>query len=185
MDVISGVSLDWFRALTWLAAIATGLLLGFWRPRRLHVAMLGSVVVLMVTNLGAGIYVLNHVGDPRWNSKAEERLSATPLTDTPVVGRFLESLDALMRGVVDNVNHFVDFRAALPVAMEFFAAAGWALVMSLPLALAALIVGYTDAKRRKAEFLTYKHQVEELQRDLEDIRRHLGYPNRARGEGAG
>lgn len=175
---MSGVSLDWFKALTWIFAIVTGLLLAFWRQRRLHLAALGSVIVFMGTSAGAGIYVLNHVGDPRWGSKAEDRISAPPLTETPVIGRFMGPLDDVIRGVADSVNQFVDFRAALPVAMEFFVAAGWALALALPLGLAALIVSYADAQRRKAEFLKYKLQVEELKSELEDIRRHLGYPTR-------
>jgi hypothetical protein len=178
VDILSGVSVDWLKALTWISAILTGLLLGLWRPRRLHLAALGSVFVFLVTNAGAGIYVLNHVGDPRWSGKAEDRVGVPPLTDTPVVGRFLESLEAQLRGIADNVNHFVDFSAALPQAMEFFVAAGWALVISLPLALAALIFSYAEARRRKAEFLTYKLQDEELKRDLEDVKRRLASPER-------
>lgn len=178
---MSGIGLVWLKALTWISAILTGLLLGFWRPRRLDLAALGSVVVFLVTNAGAGTYVLNHVGDPRWSSRAEDRLSAPPLTETPVIGRYMEPLDALIGGVVDSVNQFVDFRAALPVAMEFFVAAGWALAVSLPLALAALIVGYAEAKRRKAEFLRFKLQVEQLRGELEEVKRHLGYPARREG----
>lgn len=179
MDVLSGVSVDWLRALTWLSAIASGILLCFWWPRRAHLAALGSVVVLAVANLGAGIYVLSHLGDPRWSGGAEERLGDPSLSDTPVVGRFLESLDTLMSGVVDGVNEFIDFRAALPVALEFFAAAGLALFVSLPLAVLALIVSYREAQRRKAEFVRYKLQVEELRGELDEIKRHLGYANRS------
>lgn len=176
MDVLSGASLDWIKALTWLCAIGAGLLLGFWRPRRLQLAALGAVTVFAVTSAGAGIYVLNHVGDPRWSGKAEDRLGAPPLSETPVVGRFMGPLEDVIRGVADSVNQFMDFQAALPVALEFFAAAGWALAVSMPLALAALIAGYVEAKRRKAEFLQYKLQVEKLKLELEDIKRHLGYP---------
>ena len=178
MDILSGVSADWIKALTWVSAILAGLLLGFWRPRRLHLAALGSVIVFMVASTGAGIYVLNHVGDSRWDSKAEDRLSAPSLADAPVVGPYLGPLDDLMRGMADSVNEFVDFRAALPVALEFFVAAGWALVISLPLALVSLIVGYAEAKRRQAEFVRYKLQLEEVARELEDIKGRLGYPDR-------
>ncbi|WP_231938463.1 hypothetical protein [Arthrobacter sp. B6] len=175
---MSGISLDWLKALTWIFAIATGLLLALWRQRRLHLAALASVIVFAVTNAGAGIYVLNHVGDPRWGSKAEDRINAPTLTETPMVGRFLGSLEDAIRGVADSVNQFVDFQAALPVAMEFFVAAGWALALAVPLGLAALIVSYADARRRKAEFLKYKLQVEELKSELEEIKHHLGYPPR-------
>ncbi|MDQ0821351.1 hypothetical protein QFZ79_003726 [Arthrobacter sp. V4I6] len=177
MDILSGVSGEWLRALTWVAAIASGLLLGFWRPRRAHVAALGSVLVFAVANIGAGIYVLSHLGDSRWGGGAEDRLGAPSLADTPVVGQFLGSLDTLLRGVVDGVNEFTDFRAALPVALEFLAAAGWALVVAVPLGILALIVSYREAQRRKAEFARYSLQVEVLSAELDDIKRHLGYPN--------
>ena len=184
MDILTGASLDWIKALTWLSAIATGLLLTFWRPRKLLLAALGSVIVYAITSAGAGIYVLNHVGDSRWSGKAEDRLGAPPLTETPVVGRYLGSLEDLVRGVAESVNQLMDFQAALPVALEFFAATGWAFAVSVPLALAALITGHVESKRRKAEFVQYKAQVDDLTVELEEIRRHLGYParrNRAGG----
>jgi hypothetical protein len=51
-----------------------------------------------------------------------------------------------MSGVADRINEFIDFRAALPVALEFSAAAGWALFISLPLAVLALIVSHRGGK---------------------------------------
>jgi hypothetical protein len=139
---------------------------------------LGSVIVFMVASTGAGIYVLNHLGDSRWDSRAEERMNAPSLAETPVVGPYLKPLDALMSGVADRVNEFADFRAALPVAVDFFVAAGWALVISLPLALVSLMVSYAEAKRRQAEFVRHKLQLEEVTRELENIKRHLGYSDR-------
>lgn len=177
VDILSGVSVEWLRALTWLSAIAGGLLLGFWRPRRLDAAALGSVLVFAVANIGAGIYVLSHLGDSRWGGGAEDRLGAAPkLADTPVVGQFLGSLDAAMSGVVDGVNEFIDFRASLPVAVEFLAAAGWALLVAVPLGILALMMSYREAQRRKAAFARYSRRVEELSAELDDIKRHLGYP---------
>jgi hypothetical protein len=177
VDILSGVSNEWLRALTWLSAIAAGLLLCFWRPRRLHWAALGSVFVFAVANIGAGIYVLSHLGDSRWAGAAENRLGAPSLGDTPVIGRFLGSLDTLLGGVVDGVNEFIDFQAALPVALDYLTAAGWALVVAVPLGILVLIVSYRDALRRKAEFARYSLQVEELSAELKEIKRHLGYPN--------
>lgn len=179
MDILSGVSGEWLKALTWLPAIAAGLLLGFWRPRRVHWAALGSVLVFAVGNTAAGIYVLSHLGDSRWGGGAEERLEAPSLAGTPVVGQFLEPLEALLGGVVDGVNEFTDFRASLPVAVEYLAAAGWALAAAVPLGLAAIVVGYRDAQRRKADFARVSLRVEELSAELDGIKRHLGYPTRA------
>ncbi len=178
MDILSGVSGDWFRAIAWISAIISGLLLYFWRPRRLHLALLGSVIVFMGANAGAGIYVLYHFGDARWSGGAEGRLSAPSLSDAPVVGEFLRPLEEVMNKVVDGLNDFIDFREALPVALDFFAAAGWALLVSLPLALLALIVSYAEGQRRKAEFSRYKLEVEELRAELDEIKRQLGHPER-------
>jgi hypothetical protein len=177
VDVLSGVSLDWLKYLTWISAVGTAVLLLFLRPRRPDLAALRAAVVLMATNAGAGIYVLNHVGDPRWARPAEERLSAPPLRDAPVVGQFMEPFDSFIGGVVKNVNDLMDFQAALPVAMEFFVAAGWAWAVSLPLGVVTLVVGYFVAKRRKAEFVRYKAEVGTLKQELEEIKRHLGYPD--------
>ena len=105
-------------------------------------------------------------------------LDAPSLADTPVVGQFLGSLDALLVGVVDGVNEFTDFRASLPVAVDFLAAAGWALAVAVPLGLVALVVSYRDAQRRKAEFAGFSFQVEALSTELDEIKRHVGYPNR-------
>jgi hypothetical protein len=81
-----------------------------------------------------------------------------------------------MSGVVDGVNEFIDFRASLPVAVEFLAAAGWALLVAVPLGILALMMSYREAQRRKAAFARYSRRVEELSAELDDIKRHLGYP---------
>lgn len=185
MDVLSGVSLDWLKSFTWIAAIAAGLLTVFLNPRRFDLAALRAALVFMAASAGAGVYILNHVGDPRWSSKAEDRLNAPALRETPMVGQFMEPLDSFLGGVVGTVNQVVDFQAALPVAMEFFVAAGWALAISLPLGLAALVGGYLEAKRRRREFRRYKLRVDDLTEELEDIKRHLGYPARAEHAGLG
>lgn len=179
VDVLSGVSLDWLRALTWLAAIGSGILLCCWGSRRVDLAALGAVVVLAVANLGAGIYVLSHLWDARWSRGADDMLDNPSFSDTPVVGQYLEPLDTLLGEVVKAVNEFMDFRAALPVALEFFDAAGWALLAALPLAVLAPGVSYWQAQRRKAEFARYKLQVQELREELDDIKRHLGYIHRS------
>lgn len=175
VDILSGISVDWLKALPWLLAIASGMFLCFGWPRRAHVAALGSVIVLGAANIGAGIYVLSHVGDGRW--RAGERLSDPSLTEIPVVGGFLGPLDSFLGGVADGVNGFIDFSAALPVALDFFIAAGWALFASLPMAAFALAASYRAVKRRRAEFAGYKLQLEDLRAELDGIKRHLGHGN--------
>ena len=52
---------------------------------------------------------------------------------TPVIGQFLGPLDSALNGVVGGVNEFLAFKQALPVALDFFASSGWALLVSFPL----------------------------------------------------
>lgn len=179
MDVLSGVSLDWLRALTWIAAIAVGLLLCLRGLGRVHLALLGAVVVLAVANIGAGVYVLSHLWDDRWSVGSQDNLDAPSFSGTPVVGQFMGPLDSFLSEVVKTLNEILDFKAALPVAMEFFNAAGGALLVALPLALLAPVVGYVQEKRRRAEFARYKLQVKELREELDDIKHHLGYAHRS------
>ncbi|WP_171046673.1 hypothetical protein [Pseudarthrobacter sp. NamE5] len=176
MDILAGVSIEWLRALTWITAVVAGAALFLWRPPRPDLALLASIVVFMAASAGAGIYVLNHLGDGRWGGDGQPKLSPPELSGTPVVGKFLEPLEGALGGVTNGVNEFVDFRSALPVALDFFAAAGWALALSVPVALAALAVNARLAGRRNAEFAAYKTEVEQLRTELEHVKRHVGYP---------
>jgi hypothetical protein len=74
-----------------------------------------------------------------------------------------------------GVNDFIDFRAALPVALDFFAAAGWALAVSVPLGLAAAAVQAGRARRREAEHADWRNEVENLRMELDAVKRHVGY----------
>ena len=175
MDILAGISTEWLKALTWITAVAVGVAVLLWR-RRVAAAALAAAVVFMAASAGAGIYVLNHLGDGRWGGDQQAKLSPPPLTDTPVVGKFLEPLEGMLGNVTDGVNEFTDFQSALPVALDFFVAAGWALALSVPLALVVLAVASREAKRRNAEFAAYKTQVEQLRQELDHVKRHVGYP---------
>lgn len=175
MDILAGISGDWLKALTWITAVAAGVAVLLWRPRRPDLAGLAAVVVFMAASAGAGIYVLNHLGDGRWGGDQQSKLSPPPLSDTPVVGKFLEPLEGMLGGVTDGVNEFVDFQSALPVALDFFTAAGWALALSVPVALVALAANARAARRRNAEFAAYKTQIEQLRTELDRVKRHVGY----------
>jgi len=91
----------------------------------------------------------------------------------------------LMSGVVDGINQFKDFNAALPVALDFFTAAGWAAAVSLPLTVVALIVSYYESRRRKAEFVRYKLEVEELRSELDEVKQHLRLNPAGEGRSSG
>ena len=175
MDILAGVNREWLAALTWLAALLAGAGVLLWRHRRADLAALTAGAVFMAANVGAGIYVLNHLADGRWGGDAQARLDPPSLSGTPVVGQFLAPLDGAMAGMAGGVNDFIDFRAALPVALDFFAAAGWALAVSVPVALAAAAVQAGRVRRRNAEMTACRAEVAQLRAELDAVKRHVGY----------
>ncbi|GGH98296.1 hypothetical protein ACFFGR_00900 [Arthrobacter liuii] len=175
MDILAGMNREWLAALTWMAALVAGAGSMVWRRRRADLAALAAVVVFMAANTGAGIYVLNHLADGRWGGDGQPKLAPPALSGTPVVGQFLEPLDGAMAGMAGGVNDFIDFRAALPVALDFFAAAGWATAISVPVALAAAAVQAGKARRRRAEAAAWQGEVEKLRAELDAVKRHVGY----------
>ncbi|GAB3273775.1 hypothetical protein GCM10027449_11500 [Sinomonas notoginsengisoli] len=174
MDILSGVNAEWLKNLTWIVAVAAGLLLGLWRLRRPDLAVLGAVLVFAVANTGAGIYVLLHLSDPRWGGDAHGRLTAPTLGGTPVVGQYLRPLDGLLSGLANGVNQFNDAQAALPAATGFFASAGWAFALAVPLCILSLVVGFFVARRREAEFARVRQQVGELSAEVAELKKSLG-----------
>ncbi|NUU32951.1 hypothetical protein [Arthrobacter sp. C9C5] len=166
------MSRDQLRMLSWVAAAVFVLVAGLWRPRRLHWTALGSVLLFAALNAGAGIYVLNHFGDPRC-SGGEQPLSAPSFAGTPVVGEFLGRLDSALNGVVGGVNEFLAFKHALPIALDFLAVSGWALLVSFPLAVLAAGISFAMARRRAADFDRYRATVDRLGEDLEQVKRRL------------
>lgn len=173
MDLLGGIGRDELRILPWIVATVFALVAGLWRPRRLHWTALGSVLLFAALSAGAGIYVLNHFGDSRWSAGGEPPLSAPSFSGTPVVGQFLGPLDAAMDGVVGGVNEFLAFQQALPVALDFFAASGWALLLSFPLAILAVGISYAEARRRVADFEKYRATVDQLKDELEQVKRQI------------
>lgn len=146
-----------------------------WRRRRPDQAVLASVMVFMAASVGAGIYVLNHWSDGRWGGDAQSKLSAPSLSGAPVVGDFLKPLEGALAGMVDGANDFIDFRSALPVALDFFAAAGWALAAAVPAGLLVLVVSAGAARRQRAALARYSTELERLRLELEGVKRHVGY----------
>jgi hypothetical protein len=176
VDILAGISSEWLKALTWIAALACAAALLFWRPRRPDLAALAAVIAYMAASVGAGIYVLNHLGDGRWGGDKEARLDPPSFAETPLVGEALRPLDGVMNGMADGVNDFVDFRAALPVALDYFAAAGWALALMVPLGVAAFATNTVRDRRRAAESAAQVTEVARLRAELELVKRHVGYP---------
>jgi len=176
LDLLGGMSRDQLGISTWVAAAAFALAIGVWRPRRLHWTVLGAVLLFAALNAGAGIYVLNHVGDPRW-SAGEQPLSAPSFSGTPMVGQFLGPLDSALNAVVGQVNAFLAFKQALPVALGFLSTSGWALLVSFPLGILATVISYILERRRKADFEKYRATVDQLKVELEQVKRQISSAN--------
>ena len=177
MDLLGGLSRDELRIYSWVAAAVFALVAGVWRPRRLHWTALGSVLLFAALNAGAGIYVLNHFADSRWSAGRDPPLSAPSLSGTPLVGQFLGPLDSALNGVVSGVNDFLAFQQALPVALDFLAVSGWALLVSFPLAVLAAGIGFAVAWRRTADFDRYRATVDLLKVELEQVKRQISLGN--------
>lgn len=181
MDLLGGISHDQLRIFPWVAAMAFGVVAGVWRPRRLHWTVVGSVLLFAALNAGAGVYVLNHIGDPRWSPEGDAQLTVPPLSETPLVGQFLGPLDSALAGMAGGVNDFLTFKAALPVALNFFAASGWALLVSFPFAIVAAVISFSLARRRMAEFEKYRATVDVLKEELEQVKRQVSSGNSVSG----
>lgn len=89
------------------------------------------------------------------------------------MGQFLVPLDSALNGVVGGVNEFQAFKRALPVALDFLAASGWALLVSFPLAILAAGLSYAVARRRTADFEKYRATVDLLKDELGQVKRQI------------
>lgn len=175
MDALAHISIDGLGVVSWILTLVVGLSMYLWYPRKLHWAALGAVGAFIAANIAFGIYVVAHPKDPRWTH--DPSLSAPSLSDTPMIGQYLQPLDSLMDSVVAGINDVRDYQQAIPVALEFFATAGWGCLAVIPLALFALVASYREKKRQKAEFAGYKRTIEELKQELDDVKRFVNYQN--------
>lgn len=169
LDLLSGVGREYFYALIWAVTAAFMVAATIARPARFHSTALAGSLVFATLSGGAGLYVLNHYSDPRWSPEAA-RLSAPSLAETPLVGQFMGPLDSALSSMVNGVNDFLAFKDALPVALDFFASAGWALLVSFPIGIMAAIVNVVLAKRRAAAVERYRITVDQLKADVERLK---------------
>ncbi|MFL4473547.1 hypothetical protein ACIPVK_06090 [Paeniglutamicibacter sp. MACA_103] len=170
------MSVDQFRIFSWAVPIGF-VLLGCFRPRSLHWTVLGAVLLFAALNAVAGIHILNHFRDSRWSAGGELPLSAPSFAETPIVGQYLGPLDSTLNGMVGVGNDFLAFKNVLPVAMEFLAASGWALLVSLLLAIVAAIISISMARRRARDFQNYRATVDLLKEELDQVKRQISAGN--------
>jgi hypothetical protein len=176
LDLLGSFSRDQLHIYSWGVAAGFLLVVGIFRWRSLHWTALGSVLLFAALNAGAGIYVLNHFGDSRWSAGGEPPLSAPSFSGMPFVGETLAPLESAMQSVMGVVNEFLAFKQALPVAVEFLAASGWALLVSFPVAVIAAIISILQARRRRADFKKYRATVDLLKAELEQVKQQISAP---------
>ncbi|MBV1780070.1 hypothetical protein KRR55_13210 [Paeniglutamicibacter sp. ABSL32-1] len=177
MELLGNISRDQFHIYSWGIAAAFLLVVGILRWRSLHWTVFGSVMLFAALNAGAGIYVLNHVGDSRWSAGGEPSQSAPSFAETPVVGEYLVPLDSALQAVVGGMNEFLAFKQALPVALEFLGTSGSALLVSVPVAVIAMFISFFVARRRKADFEKYRATVDQLKDELEQVKLQIAAGN--------
>lgn len=173
MDPLSDMDSGQLHILSWAVAGVFALGAGLLRPNKFHWTALSSVLLFAAINAGAGFYILKHFGDSRWSAGAEPPLSVPSLSETPMVGQFMGPLDAALNEVVGGMNEFTAFKQALPVAMDFFAVSGWALVIAFPLAILAAVISFIVARRRTALFDKYRVTVDQLKDELEQVKQQI------------
>ncbi len=116
LDLLGTISRNQLHVYPWGIAAAFLLVAGILRWRSLHWSAVGSVMLFAALNAGAGVYVLNQVGDSRWAAGGEPSLSALSFAETPIVGEHLAPLDSALQAVVGGMNDFLAFKQALPVS---------------------------------------------------------------------
>ncbi|MFI8412120.1 hypothetical protein ACIGB6_06490 [Paeniglutamicibacter gangotriensis] len=177
MELLGSLSLEQLHTYSWGIAAGVLLVFGVLRWRSIHWTVVVSVMLFAALNVGAGIYILNTVGDSRWSADEESSLTAPSFAETPVVGEYLVPLDSALHAVVGGMNEFIAFNQALPIALEFLATSGIALLVSFPLAIIAVIISFIVARRRKANFEKYRTTVDLLKIELEQVKVQLATGN--------
>lgn len=173
MDLLRGLSLEDLSVAIWVCVAVFAAVMGIWQRRQLQWVALSSVVLFAVLNAGTGIYVLRTVGDSRWAQEGTVPLSAPSLSETPLIGQYLDPLNSALQSMVGSVNSLVAFQQALPVALDFFTKSGWALLIAVPLMLLVVVMSYRAARRRKRELNNYRATVDQLKIDLEQVKARL------------
>jgi hypothetical protein len=141
MDVVlSGISVEWFKVIAAIGSLLIGVAVYFSFFKRWYWAIVAAVFTYMVFTAGIGVYVLMHITDPRWSVGRDPLLQAPSLGGTPVIGEMMRPLDDFLRDMATSVNELTSFRHALPVAQDFFALAGWSLLVLVPVAIMALAI---------------------------------------------
>lgn len=169
--LLSNVSVDGFKLLAVIVSslVGVGVFFGFFK--RWYWALFASIFTYMILTAGVGVYVLMHISDARWAVGREPLLEAPSVGDTPVIGEMMRPLDDFMRDAAMSINQLTSFRHALPVAQDFFALSGWALLVLIPVAIMALVISRFRSATLFLRFEQLAATVQAQGREIENLRR--------------
>ena len=164
MDVLS---IEGFKILAFVLAlvVGAGVYVGFFR--KWYWALVGAAFTFVVTTAGVGLYILLHVTDPRWSGGQEPFIQAPKVSETPLIGQYLEPLGTFLNQTASSINDAVAFQHALPVAWEFFSLSLFGLVVFVSAMIVALVMS-------KLQSLLLEKKVIELQRQNNSQKGQIG-----------
>jgi hypothetical protein len=171
MDVLS---IDGFKILIWVLAllVTVGVYFGFFRQR--YWALVSGAFTFIATAAGIGLYILMHVTDPRWSGNQQVIGQPPKLSETPIIGQYLEPLGTFLNQTASSINDFVAFQHALPVAQEFFAYALWGFVAFVPLMILALVMSRLQPLLLEKKVKEQQADLKRLTRAVNDLRAEQG-----------
>ena len=174
-EMLSGTSVDTFKNLVWIAALIVGLFFVIGDPvsspprvaARAVAALIAATVAFAVANLAVVFYILAHLMDPRWSVGKDATIASPELSAGPFLQPITDSLNDILDGITGNINNVIALKNAFLTMPDFIVAAGWGLLLLVPLMIALRILAWFVEKDQV-------RQIDRNTRDLSDIRAHLG-----------
>ncbi|MEA3549251.1 hypothetical protein [Pseudarthrobacter sp. C1] len=175
MEMLSGVSVDTFKNLVWLAAFIVGALFVIGSPvssplkiaARTVSALLAATVSFAAANLAVVFYILAHLTDPRWSVGKDPTLDSPQLSAGPFFQPITDTLNDILGSLTGSLNNAIALKNAFLTMPDFIIAAGWAFLLLLPLVIAVRITAWFIEKEQV-------RQIDRNTRDLADIRAQFG-----------
>lgn len=175
MEMLSGASVDTFKNLVWIAALIFGLLFLIGSPTssplrmaaRATNALLAATAAFAAANLAVVFYILAHLMDPRWSVGKDATLDSPELSAGPILQPITDTLNHILDGMTGSVNNAIALKNAFLTMPDFIVAAGWGLLLLVPLVVAIRILAWLVEKDQV-------RQIDRNTRDLADIRAQFG-----------
>jgi hypothetical protein len=175
MEMLSGVSVDTFKSLVWLAAFIVGGLFVIGSPvssplkitARAVSALLAATVSFAAANLAVVFYILAHLTDQRWSVGKDPKLDSPQLSAGPFFQPVTDTLNDILGSLTGSLNNVIGLKNAFLTMPDFIIAAGWAFLLLLPLVIAVRIIAWFIEKEQV-------RQIDRNTRDLADIRAQFG-----------